>query len=399
MTLEFYSFMNFLSMAYAVAGFILPAVIIYFYSAHKSYVAPVLFALLLVLPALLAGEYITILVPFILSAIFASAMGVYLKKSAEGYWQSIGYMILAEFAGIVIGVVVIFFYYGRQDLTSLLAQGFRNVYETAAPSDQIAKMSIDLLTQLMTLATQGSTADFTAITDMSLTEELDMIVPLIKMGLARALPSFMMAYGILSGVWAWLMSSIMIDRRARAKKPLKGVEEHKPHPPFSEWKLPRWLTNVLMLVLLVSIIISFSTQGPFLNAAYVLQTVAVTVLAIQGLAVVNWWLKKKKVKNSLNILICVVTVMLSMVINFLLPLLGVADIMFSMRMSDEQKELIKKRMEAVKKQMDEQLQEMEDQKKEEDDSFEQNKNQDNKQENDDKSDNKADGEDENGEEK
>jgi Skp family chaperone for outer membrane proteins len=135
-----------------------------------------------------------------------------------------------------------------------------------------------------------------------------------------------------------------------------------------------------------------------LNAAYALQTVATVILAIQGLAVVHWWLKKKKVKNSVNVLVCVLAVMLSMVINFLLPLLGIADIMFSIRVSDEQRAAIKKKMEEIKKQVDEQMREMEERKQEEE-RLEQEKKEDKKQENTDDEESDEKGKDESGEEK
>ena len=398
MSLDFYSLMNLFAMLLIAAGFVLPAVVIYFYASYKNYWALILCAALLLLPALLLGGYIIVLLPFILPVILAGAAGIYMHKSSEEYWQSIGYVILAEFVGIVAGVLIVYLYYGRQDLAGLLAQGFRNVYETAAPNNEIAAMSINLMAQILAFTTQGSAVDLTEIDAMSISDKLDIIVPMVKTGLARALPSFMMGYGILSGVWAWFMSSLMIDRRARDKKPLKAIAEHKPHPPFAEWKLPRWLTNVLMLVLLVSIIISFAAQGPFLNAAYALQTVATVILAIQGLAVVNWWLKKKKVKSAVNVLICILAVMLSMVINFLLPLLGVADIMFSIRVSDVQRAAIKKKMEEIKKQVDEQMREMEERRQEEE-HLEPEEKEDKKEENadDKKSDEK--GEHESGEEK
>ena len=136
-----------------------------------------------------------------------------------------------------------------------------------------------------------------------------------------------------------------------------------------------------------------------LNAAYALQTVAIVILAIQGLAVVHWWLKKKKVKNSVNVLVCVLAVLLSMVINFLLPLLGIADIMFSIRVSDVQRAAIKKKMEEIKKQVDEQMREMEEHKQQEKEQLEQEEKEDKKQENTDDGESDEKGKDESGEEK
>ena len=197
MSLELYSLMNLLTVLFVAAGFVLPAVVIYFYASYKNYWALILCAALLLLPALLVGEYMIVLVPFILPVILAAAAGIYMHKSSEEYWQSIGYVILAEFVGIVAGVLIVYLYYGRQDLAGLLAQGFRNVYETAAPNDEIAAMSINLMAQVLTLTTQGSAAELADISAMSISAKLDMIVPMVKTGLARALPSFMMSYGIL----------------------------------------------------------------------------------------------------------------------------------------------------------------------------------------------------------
>ena len=56
--------------------------------------------------------------------------------------------------------------------------------------------------------------------------------------MSRALPSLIMGYGIISGVWAWFVSSVMIKKRSDAKKTLPGIKKYIVHPPFSEWKMP-----------------------------------------------------------------------------------------------------------------------------------------------------------------
>jgi ABC-type multidrug transport system fused ATPase/permease subunit len=261
---------------------------------------------------------------------------------------------------------VIYLYFGMQDIAGLLADGFRNSYQGVSAGDEAGSLGLNLMTQLLLSIKQGSVPAYSEISGMTTAAKLDIIVPQIETAMASALPSTIMSYGIISGVWAWFVSSELIKRRASAKKPLPGIKEYKPYPPFSEWKLPKWLTNVLMVLLLASIIISFAAQGAMLNAASALQTVAVVILSIQGLSVVNWWLKKKKVAAVLNVAICVVIALLSFFLNLILPLIGLIDIMFSVRMSDKQKEAIRKRMEEIKKQVDEQMKELDEKKKEED---------------------------------
>lgn len=362
MSLEFYSLINFFAMIITILGLVLPAIIIYFYSSYKTHLALIASAAALLLSMLVVGEYVVVLMPFILPIIFAGFMGTILRKYSQEFWQSMGYMILAEMTGIIIGIIAIYFYFGMQDIAGLLGESFRAVYQSSSANNEIASLSLNTMTQILMLAKQGGIPDFDAISAMSVSEKLDIIVPMIKAGMAQALPSFIMGYGIISGVWAWFMSSVMIRKRQKNKKPLPGIEKYVAHPVFSEWKLPRWLTNVLMFLLLASIIISFATTGPLLNVASALQTVALVIMAIQGLAVVNWWLKKKKVHIAVNVTICA---FVAVFLGFILPWAGIFDIMFSFRMSDAQREAIKKKMEDIKKQVDEQMSEMKEQKKEE----------------------------------
>ena len=369
MSLELYSLINFLAMMIIFAGLILPALIIYFYSSYKNHFALIISVAALAITFLIVGEHIVILLPFILPIIFAGLIGSLLRKYGEEFWLSVGYMIVAVLAGMIIGVIFIYFYYGMQDIAGLLADGFRNVYQNLPPDDEVGVLGINIMTQILLFAQQGIMPEFAEISTMTMTEKLDSIVPLIKEGMASALPSYVMGYGIISGVWAWFISSVMIKKRADAKKPLPGIKEYVSHPPFSDWKMPRWFTNVLMVLLFAAIIISFMAKGEMLNVASALQTVAVVILSIQGLAVVNWWLKKKKVHVALNVLICLIVTILSLLFSRILPFLlflGFFDIVFSIRVSQKQKEAIIKKMEDIKNQVDKQMHEMqEEQKKEE----------------------------------
>lgn len=367
MSLDLYSLLNFFAIIIMIAGLILPALIIYFYSSFKNHFALIISTAILFLTALAVKEYIVVLLPFILPIIFAGVTGSFLKKYGEDFWSSMGYVILAEMTGIIVGIVAIYLYFGMQDIAGLLAEGFRNAYQNISPGDEAGSLGLNLITQLLISLKEGYAPVYSEISGMSTVDKLDIIVPQIKTAMARALPSAIMGYGILSGVWAWFISSVLIKRRASGRKSLPGLKEYKPHPPFSEWKLPRWLTNVLMVLLLASIIISFAAEGAMLNAASALQTVAIVILSVQGLSVVNWWLKKKKVNTVLNVVICVAIVFLSFFLNLLLPLIGLVDIMFSVRMSDQQKVAIRKRMEEIKKQVDEQMKELEEEKKKEED--------------------------------
>ena len=361
MSLELYSLTNFFVLAIMLAGLILPAIIIYFYSGYKSYLALAVSAVVLAMPAVILQEHTMVLVPFILPVLFSGLTGILLKKAGQEFWYSMGYMILAEMAGIVTGVVIIYFYYGMNDIATLIAEGFRNTYMSLPANDEIGASGLNLMIWMLGLAQTGAAQDFAEITAMSMSDKLDIIVPLIKIGIAKALPSYIMSYGIISGVWAWLLSSVMVSYRVKNKKKLEGIKEYTPHPPLSDWKLPRWLTNVLMLMLLVSILMSFATpDDSVLNVASAVQTAAVTILGIQGLAVINWWMKSKKKPIWAIVIVCVAS---AVFLGFLLPWLGVFDIIFSIRMSQQQKEAIKKRMEEIKKQVDEQMRENEDENK------------------------------------
>ena len=361
MSLELYSLTNFFALAIMLAGLILPALIIYFYSGYKSYLALVISVVVLALPAVILKEHTMVLIPFMLPVLFSGLTGILLKKAGQEFWYSMAYMILAEMVGIVTGVVIIYFHYGMQDIATLISEGFRNTYLSLPANDEIGASGLNLMIWMLGLAQNGVAPDYNEIVAKSMAEKLDMIVPLIKVGMAKALPSYVMSYGIISGVWAWFLSSVMVSNRVKDKKPLEGIKEYTPHPPLSDWKLPRWLTNVLMLMLLVSILMTFAAQSEsVLNIASAVQTAAVTILGIQGLAVVNWWMKSKKKPVWVTVIVCVVAVVF---LGFLLPWLGVFDIVFSIRMSQQQKEAIKKRMEEIKKQVDEQMHEMEDENK------------------------------------
>ena len=389
MSLDLYSLLSFFAAAIMIASLVLPALTIYFYASFKNHFALVLSGALLFMVTLIVKEHIIILLPFILPIIFTGLMGSILRKYGEEFWSSMGYVILAEMTGIIIGIVAIYLYYGMQDIAELLAEGFRNAFTDISPGNRAGTLLLNLMTQFFASMEKGAIV-YVNTGDMTTGAKLDIVVPQIKLAMAGLLPSAIMGYGIISGVWAWFLSSVLITKRVADKKPLPGIKEYKPYPPFSEWKLPRWLTNVLMVLLLASIIISFTAQGAMLNAASALQTVAVVILSILGLSVVNWWLKKKKVAAVLNVVLCALIACISFIFNFVLPLIGLIDIMFSVRMSDKQRNAIKKRMEEIKKQVDEQMKELQDKKRQEGE---------NKENDDENGENESNGQDESGDKK
>ncbi len=362
MTIDTFSLISNLLFIMMIMGLIMPAVIIYFYSAFKNHWALVLCALAVSAIAFSAGEYAIILLPLVLSVVFSGLVGSLLRKTNENFWNSMGYMIMAQMGGAIIGIIVIYFFYGMQDIAGLISESLRNALSSIPADDEMGALTLNTMTWALMMATRGVQVAFSDVAAMSAVEKLDYIIPLMRQGIAGALPSAILNYGIIGGVWAWFLSAVMIRARARNKKELKGIKEYMPHPPFSEWKLPRWLTNVLMVILLAALLLSFAAEGTLLNVASVLQSVAIVVIGIKGLAVVNWWLKKKNVPLALNVLICIAAVIF---LNFVLPWLGVFDIVFSLRLSREQKKEIRERMDEIKKQVDEQMRKLEEEKKKE----------------------------------
>ncbi len=367
MTFELYSLINRLMLVVMAMGLVLPAVVIYYYSAYKNYWALILSAAAVIAISLPAGEYAIIFLPLILPIIFSGIVGSLLRKSGENFLTSMGYMIMAQMGGAIVGIIVIYFYFGMQDIAGLIAEGFRSAYSEIPAGDEMRAFSLDVMTWALMVASKGMQVPFGEVTALDVTEKLNYIVPLLRQGVVQSLPAVVLDYGIIGGVWAWFLSSVMINKRAANKRELKGVKEYVPSPPFSEWKLPRWITNVLMVILLAAVILSFSSEATLLNVASVLQSVAIVIIGIQGLSVLNWWLKKKKLPTGLNVLICVMAVVL---LNFILPWLGVFDIVFSIRLSKEKKEEIRAQMEKIKKQVDEQIEMMEKEKKNEEENKE-----------------------------
>lgn len=384
MDITLYSILNFYVILITIAGFILPALFIYFYSSYKNHYALIICTVLFAFIAFSVREHMIVLLPFMLPVLFAGAIGSYLRRTEEEFWHSMGYVILAEMFGIMLGIMVIYFSYGRQDITQLIAQGFNDVYLNISPNDEASNLTLNFMTQLLMISPQGAIPEFSQIAAMSIAEKLDVIIPQIKASMANLLPSTIMGYGIISGVSSWFVSSVMLAKRKRNGKTLIAIKKYQPHPKFSTWKMPRWMTNVLMFLLLTSLIIQFASIDTLTNVASALQSVALTIMAIQGLSVLNWWLKKKKIHNIANTVICILSVV---ILSFILPWIGLIDIVFNFRTMDKKRGIIKLRMEEIKKQIDKQMQDMDDEKNIQDEQDE-NESQDNKEDDDDESEGK-----------
>lgn len=352
MTIYTYSILNMYAILLTLTGFILPAVIIYYNSAYKNYFALIISAIILSAIAYTVGNYTIVLLPFILPILLASLAGTYLRRSGEGFFAGMGYVIAAEFFGVMLGIIIVYISYGRVDIATLISRAFIDAYKNLSPNDEIYILQLNLMTQLLSISSDGTITQLAQIEGMSIAEKIDIIAPQIKASMAALLPSVIMGYGIISGVTAWFASSLLMARRIRMKKKLAGVKKFSPPPAFSSWKAPRWMTNILMVLLLTSILISFGAAGTMLNVASALQSAAIIVLSIQGLAVVNWWLKKKRVSAVLNIIMCTLSVIF---LSLLLPWIGLVDIVFSIRLQGKRKDLIKLRMEEIKKQIDKQI--------------------------------------------
>lgn len=367
MNMTTYTFMNFYVFMITIAGLILPALIIYFYAYKKNSIALIISTVLLAGVAYIAylggGSYVALL-PFILPIIITGIAGAYFRHTGEKFWSGIGYTIAAELFGIMLGTIIVYFAYGKQDIANLIAQGFNDAFQSVPADDIFYNYQLDLLVGITQMTSQGLLAPIADIQAMTITEKLAIIVPQIKSAMANYLPSMIMGYGIISGILAWFLSSLLLASRKRRGKELEGTKDFHAPPMFSTWKSPRWITNILMVLLITSIIIPYIAKGSIVSVAYALRSVSMLIISIQGLAVINWWVKKRLSTVGATI-VCIVVVLF---LNFILSWVGIFDIIFQIRTLSKRKQILKMRMDEIKRQVDDQMREkMEQEKKQSDD--------------------------------
>jgi hypothetical protein len=346
-----YFLMNFYVFMITILGLILPALIIYFYASKKNIVPLIISIVFLAGIAYLAGNSSVVLLPFILPIIISGIAGSYLRRTGEKFWSGLGYTIAAELFGIMLGTIILYFAYGKQDIAQLIAQSFNDAYMSLPQDDIIYNAQLNLMVSIMQMASQGAAAPISDIQAMTMAEKLAIIVPQIKSSMANYLPSMIMGYGIISGIFAWFFSSLMLASSKRHGKELKGTKNFEAPPMFSTWKSPRWITNILMIMLLASYIVPFIADGKIISVAIALRAVSMLIISIQGLAVINWWIKKKLGTVGATI-ICVIVVLL---LNFILPWVGIFDIIFSIRTMSKRKKILKMRMDEIQRQVNDQM--------------------------------------------
>ncbi len=339
MTLQSYSIINAYLILFIVIGLILPALIIYFNSSYKNYFALIISAITFGVLYFAIGWNIIILLPLIISILLSGFLGSYLRQNEIGFWQGMGYLIATELIGIMLGMIIIYFSYGRQDIIELIIQGFKSAYSSTTTNDIIVDAQLNVLTILAMMTPDNALTSIDTVASMGITEKIETIIPLFKESLASLLPSFIMGYGLISGISAWWISSLLFARRVRQDKQLKGIKNFNPPPVFSSWKAPRWLTNIMLLLLFSAMIIQLASIAILQSAAIAIQNVVIIVISLQGLAVINWWLKRKKVNHIIIIVISSISVIF---LSFTLPWIGLADIIFSVRTLDRHKEIINK---------------------------------------------------------
>ncbi len=111
----------------------------------------------------------------------------------------------------------------------------------------------------------------------------------------------------------------------------KDGPKQKPKP-FSSFRYPRWLVNVIMLLILVSFIVQLldgSESTTYISLA--LQNISLYLLAIQGTAVLDYILKRNSVFSFTPLRVIVLMLIIVLFAGIIPLMIGMMDVIIDIR--------------------------------------------------------------------
>lgn len=203
--------------------------------------------------------------------------------------------------------------------------------EMASQAAAGLSLPLDMLTVLFKAPQQaglsgllsGAGAVPAEILSMSVAQKIDIVRPALETMFAIAIPSFALAGGMVMGALGYWLPMLALSRRARKQ----GAEPAVAVPPLATFKVPKYMVITLLLLQIVSSFGSVPENLGWLTVSTAVQLVMGILMDVQAMALVSFFLNRKKVAPVFQVLIFIPMVIFSGLTFWV----GIFDALFDMR--------------------------------------------------------------------
>jgi hypothetical protein len=171
----------------------------------------------------------------------------------------------------------------------------------------------------------------------TIAEQIGIIRPYLEAYSAAYIPAFALVGGMLTGALGYYLPVRSLDKRRWSIAPVpqelapEGDEvppKDAPVPPFTLFKVPRYIVIVLLLLQMVSIYTATSENAALAALSTSASMLFTTLMTVQALSLFTFYLTRKRVAAPLQFLLLALSVLF---LSCLLPYVGIFDALFDMR--------------------------------------------------------------------
>jgi len=270
----------------------------------------------------------------------------------ERFSDGIKYSILSSVCIGVLTALVVFLLSGKQPFALQIINDIEKWI--FASKSEMVNQYLDSMYIYVTLPDGNQTANITELTramlglsniteGISKADKLDKLMPYIEFTVNRYSIFAIVLYPMFAGIITWWRGNYRYYKNSSMSEEIKDL---KPKP-FSTFTIPRWLFGTTVLVLIISLAIQTSNSSDvMLYAGSIMQNFAYILLALQGLAIIEYFLKRVKIFRNVGLRLALIIIITILSSGVFLLLVGGADLFINIRAVyakvDEAKKKVKK---------------------------------------------------------
>jgi hypothetical protein len=166
------------------------------------------------------------------------------------------------------------------------------------------------------------------VSGLSVAAQLDIIRPVLEQLCAVYIPAYALVGGLFTGALGYYLPkrALGVFRRKISAQP--GIEQDQSTPRFSAFKIPKYIFISLFLLQLLSSVIATGEDLGIMALSIAAEQLFNSLMIIQALAMISYFLGKKRIQAPVQILIMIPTVL---VFSNLVIWAGIFDALFDFR--------------------------------------------------------------------
>jgi hypothetical protein len=207
---------------------------------------------------------------------------------------------------------------GNPEMLSYLAGYFKSADQGNYPSLMSSLLNPASVSQL--------------VSGLSIPAQIDIVRPILEQICEAYIPALALVGGMFTGALGYYLPVLALDRRRlrlAAAQPEGGEGGGPaPVPPFAAFKIPKYIVVSLLLLEIVSSLLLTGDSSGMVALSAASSMLFSTLMTVQALAMLSFFLNRRKVAAALQFLLLALAVLL---LSWLLPYIGIFDALFDMR--------------------------------------------------------------------